>query len=350
MAALNVQLPLGRGAQGGAPGIESARADWRVRGLENAGSAGAAPAVDTRTCTNCGRQGIPAANYDMHSAICLRQTWKCESCHYVMPAAEKQVHLDAVLSIDSAFAAAMEGGVTALQAFLDHGGDKDACNALSDRLLHVAVRSGKVAVTKLLLDYKADTSLTNAILDNPLQIAMKHNHKDVLLMLMKHNKKMRKAQKNGARLPMPRGLAAPLCDVTNTAGGSSKSASAGAGASALVPCSHFHGVVKVCGPGEDICGNCGEVVPTANLALHELRCKRQSFRCPHCSELVPASERDAHLDTSEATILAAGSAGMCVCVIMCVFMCVCVCIYTYIDTYMYICKLCKICKLMPVVG
>ena len=278
--------------------------------------------MDTRTCTNCGCQDIPAANYDIHSAICLRQTWKCESCHYVMPAAEKQAHLDAVLCIDSAFAAAVEGGVTALQAFLDHGGDKDACNALSDRLLHVAVRSGKVAVTKLLLDHKADTSLTNAILDNPLQIAMKHNHKDVLLMLMKHNKKMRKTQKNSARLPMPRGLAAPLCDVTNTAGGGSSSVSAGAGASALVPCSHFHGMVKVCGPGKDICGNCGEVVPTANLALHELRCQRQSFRCPHCSELVPASERDAHLDTSKATILAAGSAGMYVCVSVCVIVCV----------------------------
>ena len=115
------------------------------------------------------------------------------------------------------------------------------------------------------------------------------------------------------------------------AGGSSKSASAGAGASALVPFSHFHGVVKVCGPGEDICGNCGEVVPTANLALHELRCKRQSFRCPHCSELLQASERDAHLDTSEATILAAGSAGMCVFITrMYIRMCVCVCVCMYI--------------------
>jgi hypothetical protein len=188
-----------------------------------------------------------------------------------------------------------------------------------------------VAVTKLLLDHKADTSLTNAILDNPLQIAMKHNHKDVLLMLMKHKKKMRKAQKNGARPPMPRGQAAPLCDVTNTAGGSSNSASAGAGASALVPCTHCHGMVKVCGPGEDICGNCGEVVPSANLALHELRCQRQSFRCPHCSELLQASERDAHLDTSEATILAAGSAGMCVFITrMYIRMCVCVCVCMYI--------------------
>ena len=72
---------------------------------------------------------------------------------------------------------------------------------------------------------------------------------------------------------------------------------------------HLGGTVKMCGPGEDICGNCGEVVPTANLALHELRCQRQAFRCPHCSELVPASARDAHLDTSEPTILAAATAG-----------------------------------------
>ena len=61
----------------------------------------------------------------------------------------------------------------------------------------------------------------------------------------------------------------------------------------------------MCGPAEDICGICGEVVPSANLALHELRCQRHSFRCPHCSQLLPASEREAHLDTSEARIIAA---------------------------------------------
>ena len=310
MAALNVQLPLGQlGAQGaGAAGeqlnLESARADWRVRGLgEGPAPAGAAPAAETRACSNCGRDGIPAANLEMHRAICLRQNWKCEACDHVMPAGEKQAHLDAVLSVDSAFAAAMEGGVAALQTFLDHGGDKDAPNAFSDRLLHVAARSGRVAVTKLLLEHKADTSLTNSMLDNPLQIAMKHNCKDVLLMLMKHNKKMKKAQKNGARAPVPGSRGAPLRDVTNTAGGNS------AGAPATAPMPHLGGTVKMCGPGEDICGNCGEVVPTANLALHELRCQRQAFRCPHCSELVPASARDAHLDTSEPTILAAATAG-----------------------------------------
>ena len=275
----------------------AARADWRVRGIGGE--------ID---CGNCGKTGIPAANFDMHSAMCLRQYFRCESCQHVMPAGEKQTHFDAVLSVDSAFAAAAEGGMEVLKTFLDHGGDHDAINHLSDRLLHVAVRSGKVEVTKLLLDHKADTAATNAMLDNPLQIAMKKNEKDLLLMLMKHNKRLKKERaKKVSRGPAVAGWGAPLKDVTNTAtscAGNSNRGSAGpAGEQKL------SGTVKMCGPGEDICGNCGEVVPTANLGLHELRCQRVAFRCPHCSEMVPASERDAHLDTSTSAIFAAANTG-----------------------------------------
>ena len=271
--------------------LDSARADWRVRDVCDAGG------QEARTCDNCDRSGIPAANFDMHAAICQRQNWKCEPCQLVMPAAEKVAHLDAVLSLDAAFAAAMEDGVEVMKAFLSHGGDKDAVNSFSDRLLHVAVRSGKTAVTRLLLEHRADTSTTNAMLDNPLQIAMKHNHKDLLLILMKHNKKVKKERaKNGG--VAGKAFALPLRDVTNAQNSDGTRAP-----------TTLSSTVKVCGPGQEICGNCGEVVPTANLGLHELRCQRQNFRCPHCSEVVPASERSSHLDTSDAVIFAAANAG-----------------------------------------
>jgi len=292
-----MQLALPPCAAPPAADLDSARADWRVRDIGAAGGAVAA----TRTCDNCGRSGIPTANYEMHAAICQRQNWRCETCEHVMPAAEKQAHLDAVLSVDAAFAAATEDGVEVLRTFLAHGGDKDALNSFSDRLIHVAVRSGKTAVTRVLLEYKADTSLTNAMLDNPLQIAMKHNHKDLLLLLMKHNKKLKKERaKNSGQAT--RGNALPLRDVTNIAKGN------GPDHGAVAP-PMLSDTVKICGPGQDICGNCGEAVPSANLALHELRCQRQNFRCPHCSEMVPASERAAHLDTSDELIFAAANAG-----------------------------------------
>lgn len=292
-----------RGGKEGATDLDSARADWRVRGLAEDSKSGSTG--DTQDCDNCGRTGIPTANYEMHSAICQRQNWKCASCNHVMPASEKQVHLDVVLSVDSAFAAAAEGGLEMLKTFLDHGGSQNAANSLSDSLLHVAVRSGKIGGVKLLLEHKADTSTTNAILDNPLQIAMKHNHKDVLLVLMKHNKKLKRERaKNGGRPPAAGGWGAPLRDLTNIAGGSCNS-----GATAATNPPNLSGTVKFCGPGQEMCGNCGEAVPSANLALHELRCQRQSFRCPHCSEMVPASERTAHLDTSDTAVVAAVNTG-----------------------------------------
>ena len=294
MAAQGIHLALGNDGLKSGPDLNSARADWRVRDL------GGVDDSDVRDCDNCGRRGIPAANYEMHSANCMRQNWKCDSCHHVMPVSEKQAHLDAVLSVDSAFAAAMEGCVEVLKTFLEHGGDKNTANKLSDRLLHVAVRSGKISVTKLLLEHKADTHATNAMLDNPMQIAMKNNHKEVLLMLMKHNKKIKKSQKNGKYPAVTKAGGFPLRDVTNSVNGAGQTVGAA---------NSLGGTIKVCGAGEDICGNCGEIVPTSNLGLHELRCQRQTFRCPHCSEMVPASERTGHLDTSVDTIVAATHAG-----------------------------------------
>ena len=241
----------------------------------------------------------------MHCAICERQNWRCMFCKHCMPVSEKQAHLDAVLRVDSVFAAVMEGSVEVLKTFLEHDGSPNTINSLSDSLLHTAARSGKVAVTKLLLEHKADTAVTNAMLDNPLQVAMKHHQKDVLLILMKHNKKLKKERaKKAANQPSAAAWRAPLQEVTNTARGAGSS-SGGVTKGAPPPPHIFSGTTRMCGPAEDICGICGEVVPSTNLALHELRCQRHSFRCPHCSQLLPASEREAHLDTSEARIIAA---------------------------------------------
>ena len=147
------------GGKDGSTALASARADWRVRSIA-AGAGPDGPVGDCCVCSNCGRAGIPAANFEMHLATCQRTNWRCDHCDQVMPTCEKQAHLDSVLSVDAAFTAAKDGDVQALQVFLEHGGDKDAANSLSDRLLHVAVRCGKIAVTKLLLVNKADTCLS----------------------------------------------------------------------------------------------------------------------------------------------------------------------------------------------
>ena len=296
-------LPLA-GVAGCGGNLCSARADWRVRDTGD----GTAAAPDTRTCDNCGRAGIPAANFETHAAMCQRQTFRCAACDHVMPAEQKQAHLDAALSVDAAFAAAREGEVAALRTYLAHGGDKDAANGVFDRLLHVTVREGRMAATKLLLEHKADAGATNSMLDNPLQIAMKRNFKQILLMLMKHNKKLKKErakQSNcGSNLAQAEGRPPlPLRDVTNTVGASSSGRGGRGGVDAQA--GGLQSTVKMCGVGQEICGNCGEIVPAGNLALHEVRCQRHHFRCPHCSELVPAAEREAHLDTSDARVIGA---------------------------------------------
>ncbi|EKX46635.1 hypothetical protein GUITHDRAFT_52898, partial [Guillardia theta CCMP2712] len=80
--------------------------------------------------------------------------------------------------------AAEQGDVESLRRYIEGGGDVDASNQLSDRLLHVTVRGGHAMATRLLLESKADMTIRNAILDTPLQIAMKRNRNDLVFTLM----------------------------------------------------------------------------------------------------------------------------------------------------------------------
>ena len=46
------------------------------------------------------------------------------------------------------------------------------------------------------------------------------------------------------------------------------------------------------------CPNCGQGIPTANFAMHELHCARNLTRCSHpgCTSVFPATEEEDHMD------------------------------------------------------
>lgn len=43
------------------------------------------------------------------------------------------------------------------------------------------------------------------------------------------------------------------------------------------------------------CGNCGQQIPAANFTTHSVFCYRNNFRCDVCNEVLPVSEKDAHI-------------------------------------------------------
>eukprot|EP00960_Hanusia_phi_P026652 746369-Hanusia_phi.AAC.2 len=120
------------------------------------------------------------------------------------------------------FSAAEQGDMIFLRRYVEEGGDVDACNELSDRLLHVTVRGGHEPATRLLLENKADMTIRNAILDTPLQIAMKRNQKDLVFMLMKFQKKFCKSGSKPSH-------ARPLSDITNQTSRNNVAGQAGGG-------------------------------------------------------------------------------------------------------------------------
>lgn len=44
-----------------------------------------------------------------------------------------------------------------------------------------------------------------------------------------------------------------------------------------------------------LCANCNKPVPVSNYDAHIMHCERNFYRCPQCSEVVPAREREQHM-------------------------------------------------------
>lgn len=89
----------------------------------------------------------------------------------MLPASDKQTHLDAHLDGKAAFEACETGDNKTLKGFLDHGGSPMALNELGDTLLHAAVRGGNPANVRMLLERDADPTTKNSMLDIPLQVS-----------------------------------------------------------------------------------------------------------------------------------------------------------------------------------
>jgi ankyrin repeat protein len=256
---------------------------------------------------NVARSGrdVPSSNYDMHSAICVRQNWKCSGCSSVLPAQEKQAHLDKHLDVEAAFAAAECGDLANLKSFLDHGGSSMSMNALGDTLLHAAVRGGNASNVRMLLERDADPTVKNSMLDIPLQIAMKKNDTEISLLLMKEAK-----VKGGNRAQQQQRRT--LGDITNSSSSNNNnnnnSSSGGAADGKNISVSKNGGCVEMCGNTE-LCGNCGVQVPKANAAMHEAMCLKRTFRCPFCSTCIDASLKEEHLNVDDGKLFEAVESG-----------------------------------------
>mmetsp|Transcript_41102 Transcript_41102/g.64201 ORF Transcript_41102/g.64201 Transcript_41102/m.64201 type:complete len:602 (-) Transcript_41102:42-1847(-) len=119
------------------------------------------------------------------------------------------------------------------------------------------------------------------MMDTPAQVAMKRNNQKMSLLLMKQEKKNRRS-------------AHPFTNLTNH-----PEAIAGQGQQLGSQAEDRNQ------EGMEQCENCGINVPQSNIGLHQVNCLRNNFKCPYCSELIRAEDKEAHLRTDDARIFEA---------------------------------------------
>jgi len=175
-------------------------------------------AEEMSVCGNCGRE-IPSGNLVSHSVFCYRNNYRCAACDEVIPARDKDSHIqqwtDPARLLDATYrrdkdtiqsmaahgvdfttamhpetkdtvlhAAATLGDVELISFFMGYGVEVELMNAQGNSPLHLAAEAAQLACVKLLVELGADLNVRNGIGESPLMLVCRKGNAQAARFLL----------------------------------------------------------------------------------------------------------------------------------------------------------------------
>lgn len=153
---------------------------------------------ETKECGNC-RQQVSVVSFTMHCVQCYRSNYHCDVCKIVMPAADKEKHLEEWTNEERFFTAAKARDFETIEAMCDHGADFQTAihPTTGDTILHVACAQNDMALVELCMGYGVDVDPINNDNQTPLHQAAVNADMSVVKLLVELGAELNLSNGNG---------------------------------------------------------------------------------------------------------------------------------------------------------